>query len=322
MERVEYVLPLRWTTNDGDRELTRYLRALSGWADVTVVDGSPTDVFDVHARTWSHMVRHMRPTGSSPNGKVGGVLTGLSAARHGKVLVADDDVRYTRETLAAVVRLLDDADVVSPQNHYEPLPWHARWDTARSLVNRAFGHDYPGTFALRASALPDGYRDDVLFENLELLRTVRARGGRVVHADDVFVARRPPTVRHFLGQRIRQAYDSQAQPARLAVELSLLPALALQALRPAGYAMWAALAVVLAAFGGLRAGGSRVFRPFAALWAPHWVLERAFTAWIALALRARGGVSYAGGTLFHAASRAATLPQSAIPPASRKERTP
>jgi len=33
------------------------------------------------------------------------------------------------------------ADLVGPQNFFDPLPWHARWDSARTLLNRASGGD-------------------------------------------------------------------------------------------------------------------------------------------------------------------------------------
>ena len=29
------------------------------------------------------------------------------------------------------------ADLVVPQNYYDPVPWPAQWDTARVLINRA-----------------------------------------------------------------------------------------------------------------------------------------------------------------------------------------
>ena len=302
---VEYVLPLRWMDNRRDEELTCYLRRIVRSADVTVVDGSPAPVFERHARLWGEWLRHVRPDaprGEGLNGKVVGVLTGLRLARHEVVVIADDDVRYSRRSLHEVVDRLRDADLVRPQNYYSPLPWHARWDTARILVNRAFASDYPGTLALRRSSLPDGYRQDVLFENLELIRTVRARGGREVRADDVFVARRPPTARHFWSQRVRQAYDSQAQPARLAAELALLPALLLQARRPAGYLLWSAACIGVAAAGRRRNGGAAAFGPSAPAWAPFWVAERAVTAWSALALRAAGGVPYAGSRIQDAAT--------------------
>ncbi len=110
------------------------------------------------------------------------------------------------------------ADLVRPQNVFDPLPWHARWDTARMLLNRAFGSDHPGTLGVRRSFLASigGYDGDVLFENLELVRTVLAAGGRVVDAPGMYVRRRPPTPARFLEQRPRQAYDDLAQPARLA----------------------------------------------------------------------------------------------------------
>lgn len=295
---VDYILPLRWDAETSKRELaamTAYLSRLGGWADVVVVDGSPDRIFAEHHRAWSSIVRHL-PADGTP------VPTGVRATRAPRIVIADDDVRYGERELAEVVRRLDRAGIVVPQNHFQPLPWHARWDTARSLLNRALGTDYPGTLAVRRELIADGYRDDVLFENLELLRTVVARGGTVERARDVFVERRPPTVQHFWSQRIRQAYESQAQPARLAVELALLPGLLAQNRAPKGYLVWAAAAVALAARGRHAAGGRAVYGPTAPLWAPAWVAERAVASWIALVWRAAGGVPYAGGRLRHAAS--------------------
>ncbi|MGC5076134.1 glycosyltransferase [Agrococcus sp. DT81.2] len=309
--RPDYVLPLRWdaaTSRSELPELTAYLERLRDWADVVVVDGSDEPIFAEHHRAWSTLVRHIAPDGPpTPNGKVAGVLTGIRATAQPRFVIADDDVRYREAELAEVVRRLDAAGLIAPQNHFRPLPWHARWDTARSLLNRALDHDYPGTLAVRREFAADGYRGDVLFENLELMRTVIARGGTIEHAKDVFVERRPPTVRHFWSQRVRQAYDSSAQPARLAAELALLPALLLQARAPKGYLAWAAAAVAVAACGRRVAGGSSVYARTAPLWAPAWVLERAITAWIAVGWRAAGGVPYAGGRLRHSASSLSEL---------------
>src|SRR6185312_16935692 len=84
-------------------------------------------------------------------------------------------------------------------------------------------------------------------------------GNRSVRADGVFVRRLPPALRHFAGQRVRQSYDSQTQPARLAVELLLLPLLLVLVRRPAACGALAATAVVLAEAGRRRAGGTQVF---------------------------------------------------------------
>ncbi|MFT4471211.1 glycosyltransferase [Arthrobacter sulfonylureivorans] len=308
--RIEYVLPLKWRDSGGDAELTAYLESLPEWADLTVVDGSPDPVFAQHHLLWRQRGQHLRPDGpSTSNGKVQGVLTGLRHSRHELVIIADDDVRYTPESLASVAGLLVQADLVRPQNFFDPLPWHARWDTARSLLNRAFASDYPGTMAVRRSVLlqTQGYRGDVLFENLELIRTVQAAGGRQIRADGVYVRRLPPTLRHFVGPRVRQAYDSQTQPARLAVELLLLPLMVVLVRRPAACAALAAAAVVMAEAGRRRAGGEQVFSMWAAWWAPLWLLERAVTSWIALAWRCAGGMPYGGRRLRTAASSPAAL---------------
>src|SRR5204862_3284412 len=146
---------------------------------------------------------------------------------------------------------------------FDPLPWHARWDTARTLLNRSLGADFPGTLAVRRSSLlgAGGYDGDVIFENLELMRTIRAAGGSVVSPLDLYVARRPPSAEHFLSQRVRQAYDDFAIPARMAAWLGVLPALglALARGRRREAAVAAAGLVGMAEVGRRRAGGSRHF---------------------------------------------------------------
>jgi Glycosyltransferase like family 2 len=308
---ISYVLPWRCEDCEPGRhvELAGYLAWLVRICDVTVVDGSPAGVFARHRSELPPSVHHIPvdPGVRRLNGKVGGVLTGVRSARSDTVVIADEDVRYDEEGLRRVARLLGTADVVIPQNVFSPMPWHARWDTGRTLLNRAFGHDYPGTLGVRRSALllGGGYDGDVLFENLELIRTVRAHGGRVVSAPDVFVARRPPSGPTFFEQRVRQAYDDLAQPVRLATELAILPVLGYAAARR--WVGWIAAilagVVAIAEVGRRRHHGARRFPPTSALFAPAWLLERAICVWIAVASRwVRGGCAYRGRIIRRAAT--------------------
>ena len=301
-----YVLPIRRTEIAADDDLPIYLASLIRVVRVIVVDGSPPPVFAAHARRWPRAVVHIPADADRAcdlNGKVAGVVTGMRRVRTPKAIVADEDVRYDRFSLRAVASLLDDADVVRPQNVFDPLPWHALLDTGRILIARATGGDWPGTLGLRRDAFlraGNAYDGDVLFENLELVRTLRASGAREFVADDVFVARRPPTVRHYATQRVRQAYDEFARPHRLAAQLAIGPLVALATRRfgVAGIAA-AALGSIALAEAGRRSGrGRNAFPPQAALLAPLWTAERAATAWAALGLRVfRGGMRYSRGTL-------------------------
>jgi hypothetical protein len=69
------------------------------------------------------------------------------------------------------------------------------------------GGDWPGTLGVRRSVLmrTGGHDGTAVFENLELVRTVCAAGGRELIPLYLYVARRPSTARHFLSQRVRQA---------------------------------------------------------------------------------------------------------------------
>ena len=308
---AEYILPLKWTEDSGLEELCGYLEVLCTHLPVLVVDGSDEERFAAHGRAFPPAVRHCRPAHPEClNGKVDGVLTGLDLTRAEYLIIADDDVRYTPSALSRVLALLADADVVRPQNYFPaPLPWHAKWDTGRILLNRAFGSDYPGTLGVRAELLrrTGGYSGDVLFENLELLRTVKAAGGREARAGDLHIARLPCSARRFFSQRVRQAYDGLAQPLRLSAELSLLPLLTWCLRRPRRLAGFAGIAVAAAEYGRRRSGGSRVFPPTAALWAPVWLSERAVCIWLAAVRRMGGGIPYSGTRIRTAAHSVVTL---------------
>jgi hypothetical protein len=309
MKSLSYVLPLRAQDDADLAELTGYLWWVAARAETIVVDSSPAEIFDLHASRWAEFVRHVRP---DPRfrflmPKVNGVLTGVELATHEKVIVADDDVRYDEDPMMRVGAMLDEAELVWPQNYFDPLPWHARWDTARSLLNRAIGRDYPGTVGLRRSFLLDagGYDGDVMFENLELRRTIEEAGGRIAEPLDLYVRRLPPSTDHFLSQRVRQAYDDLALPARLGTFLAVVPAVAIAVAKKRRDLVGAAAlaAVGLAELGRNRAGGRRVFPTTSSLWAPAWVAERAITSWLAIGQRvAFGGVSYRGTRIRRAAS--------------------
>lgn len=295
-----YVLLLRW--NDGTHrvELADYLRTLAAQCDdVIVVDGSPSDVFAANSRAWGTHAVHVAPDPDTAclMGKVAGVNTGIRHARNERIVLADDDVRYKPFALRRIVELLGEYDLVRPQNFFDPLPWHARWDTARTLLNRAFGADYPGTLGVRRSRMfaMGGYDGDVMFENLELIRTVQADGGRTYAPLDLYVRRVPPSTSHFWGQRTRQAYDDFAIPARMACWLAVAPALTTAILRRR--LSWilggVASSMLLAELGRRRGGGNHVFPASSSLLAPIWIAERGVCAWLAVLQRLRfGGIRY------------------------------
>jgi hypothetical protein len=318
-----YVLPLRWTSPGPIEALADYLRQIGSLVpEIIVVDGSPTPLFDRHSKALGGVGSHLAPHPDLdfPMGKVNGVITGVREASQERIVIADDDVRYSPEALERVVALLEDADLVRPQNYFDELPWHARLDSARSLLNRvATGDldfplgDFPGTLAVRRTSFfaSGAYDGNALFENLELMRTIVAAGGTVSTPLDLYVARQPPSASHFLSQRIRQAYDDFAIPLRLGVFLGIAP-LAVEAVRHRRgrlLAVAAAASIGLAEVGRRRAGGSRHFPASTSILAPLWIAERSVCAWLALGARARGGVRYGDGRIALAATPSRRLRQ-------------
>jgi hypothetical protein len=304
---LTYVLPLRTDDTEDVSELAAYLREVADHVDdVLVVDGSPTHTVEQHRALLDSRIRVVPPEEVTLMGKVGNVLTGLAHARHDKVVIADDDVRYTAAQLQELAARLDAAEVVRPQNYFNPRPWHARVDTARTLLARTTGGDWPGTLGVCRSFVQraGGYSGDVLFENLELVRTVRAHGGREDVALDLLVARRPPTTRHFLRQQVRQAYDEFARPVRLVFSLSVLPLFVERLMRRRwGSIAAGTAAITLAAESGRRrAGGRAVFPVSSVLLAAPWMLWRSVCSWAAVGAYLRGGARYRGTRIRRAAT--------------------
>ena len=304
---LSYVLPLATSDDEDVTELAGYLRWLSDAVEeVIVVDGSSAAARTRHELAFGPAVRVLEPRFRTPMGKVGNVCTGIEAASWDHIVVADDDVRYRVDQLQRVDDLLLGATIVRPQNYFDPLTWHARLDTARTLLARVTGGDWPGTLALRRSVFlaVGGYRGDVLFENLELVRTLVAAGGNEHLALDVNVRRVPPTTAHFRGQQIRQAYDELARPARLLVSLAVLPTVLGCAMRRR-FAWLAAgsLAVAATAEAGRRVGGGRSWYPATSVpLAPPWLVWRSMCSWAAVGARLRGGARYRGERLRCAAT--------------------
>ena len=264
------------------------------------MDGSPAPVFERHHGAWSALGAHVGvdPQYRYLNGKVNGIHTGVALSRCERIILADDDIRYTSENVARMCELLDRHELVRPQNYLSPLPWWGRMEAARMLVNRGVLRtgDYPGTCGIRKSAMlrVGHYDGDVLFDNEEIVRHFILQGASVCHANDFFILKRPPTLAKWREQRPRQAYEDFVMRAKTALFMSVLPLGAALAVASGASALLAYAAAVFAiafalAARGRRGGAHRFFPAWVPLYAPLWVLERSLSVYWALYWRARYG---------------------------------
>ena len=297
MELSTYLLPIRRATFSPieARELAVYFSTLNdAGCDVLVIDGSPAPVFREHAEVWRGVCRHEQVDRSFGylNDKVNGIHTGMRLASIEKIVLADDDVRYTAAEIERVCELLDKFDVVRPQNYLSPLPWWARMEAARMLINRATLRtgDYPGTCAFRRSVMlrVGPYDGDVLFDNEEIIRHFARAGATISYATNLFVRKRPPTFHKWIEQRPRQAYEDFGLRGKTALFLSL-PIFAVWIGVAFGWKsflasllMVAIAAVALAAAGRSRGAASHYFSKSVCFFAPFWILERSMSTYWAL----------------------------------------
>lgn len=295
--RCTYILPIRRShaSHSEVADLAAYFKelALAG-CEVIVVDGSPAETFAEHHRTWRKFCRHVivDPRYSYQNGKVNGVCTGVDLASCESIVLADDDIRYTFEDIQLSCDLLERHEMVRPQNYLSPLPWWGRMEAARMLVNRGAlrSGDYPGTCAFRRSTFVriGQYDGDVLFDNEEIVRHFIISGARVCFARNFFILKRPPTLRKWLEQRPRQAYEDFTIRAKTVFFMSVLPiAVTLTMLAgPQAAGTWLLLitggALLLAGRGLWRDQAYRFFPAHVVLFTPLWLLERGLSVYWAL----------------------------------------
>ena len=307
MRYSTYLLPIRRATFSPTeaRELAVYFGTLNDAdCDVLVIDGSPSPVFQQHDDAWHSVCRHEQVDRSFGylNDKVNGIHTGVRLAAAEKIVLADDDIRYNAAEIERVCELLDNFDVVRPQNYLAPLPWWAWMEAARMLINRATLRtgDYPGTCAFRRSAMlhVGPYDGDVLFDNEEIIRHFARAGATISYATNLFVRKRPPSFRKWIEQRPRQAYEDFGLRAKTALFLSL-PMLAIWIAAfgwksfVTSFLCLAIAAVLLAAAGRFRGAASAYFPIFVCFFAPLWILERsASTYWALYWHFARGGYPF------------------------------
>jgi hypothetical protein len=297
MTRCTYLLPIRRASFSAAEtaELAAYFRTLNNaGCDVLVVDGSSTQVFEQHHEAWDFLSRHEKVDRSFGylNDKVNGIHTGVNLATTEKIILADDDIRYAPAQIDRVRDLLDDFEVVRPQNFLAPLPWWARMEAARMLINRATLRiaDYPGTCAFRrATMLRVGHYDgDVLFDNEEIIRHFARAGASISYATNLFVQKRPPRFRKWIEQRPRQAYEDFGMRAKTALFFTL-PILAVATGLVWGwngcllYLLAVCLiSIALASGGRLRGTASQYFPWSVCFFAPLWIIERSFSTYWAL----------------------------------------
>ena len=308
MMRCTYLLPIRRAHSSASqaRELAAYFRELhDAGCEILVVDGSAGTVFEEHDEIWGTVCRHERVDRSFGhlNDKVNGIQTGVRIASGEKIVLADDDIRYTAAELELVCDSLEDFEVVRPQNFLRPLPWWARMEAARMLINRATLRtaDYPGTCAFRRSVMlrVGQYDGDVLFDNEEIIRHFASAGAFVNFATNLFVEKRPPGLRKWMEQRPRQAYEDFGLRAKTALFLSL-PIFAIWIAVMFGWknlfgylSCVAIAAVLLAVIGRFRGTAGQYFPISVCLSAPLWIFERSLSSYWALYWRfARGGYPF------------------------------
>ena len=299
-----YLLPIRRAQLDLDEveRLGDYFKLLRlAGCEVFIIDGSPKAIFDEHKKYWERFSRHVAPDPKFTflNGKVNGVHTGVALASTERIILADDDIRYTTADVKRMCLLLDSFEMVRPQNFIDPRPLWARLETARVLINRGAlrAGDYPGTCGFRRSTMlrVGPYDGDVLFDNEEIVRHFALHRATINYALDFFILKRPPTFTKWIEQRPRQAYEDFVMKAKTAAFLSMLPlTLVLNYFHSfqAGFVFLAAISlfsILLGSRGLLRNRAFKFFPFYSPLYAPLWVLERSMSVYWAVYWRVRYG---------------------------------
>jgi cellulose synthase/poly-beta-1,6-N-acetylglucosamine synthase-like glycosyltransferase len=139
-----YLLTIRrvnFNTEEAGDFRNYFIKLAASGCEVLVVDGSPPEVFAEHAKAWRNVCRHepVDPQYKYLNGKVNGIHTGVAIAAHDRIILADDDIRYTPDDARRMADLLEDYDMVRPQNYFPPACRSGRAPKPRECSSTAPG---------------------------------------------------------------------------------------------------------------------------------------------------------------------------------------
>lgn len=278
------------------QELAAYLSSLGvAGCDVVVLDPSSAAELEANDSVLRWVSRHVPVAAEHcADGGVDIVRAASANAACDKVIVADEDVRYSTEAIGQMCDLLDRHEVVEPQDYPDPMPWWGAIDAGRILMHRAVEQqpDRATTFGFRRSALGALRGLEAVTTSAAQARRLAAVGAAVHPAGDVFVGRKPAPLSEWLHERHRQAGGDFARPFRTALFLALVPVLILAGILgsvklAASFTSALAFGSIALAFRG-RVGASSFFPLHACLFAPLWVFERSVSVYWALFRKLRG----------------------------------
>jgi hypothetical protein len=294
-QRCSYVVLHEDATAPNElRGFAAYLSSLAiAGCEVVIVDDSPH--FERNRRVFRWVGRHVAPLPRqrSLNGTVDIVRAAQDLASHDKIIVANARVRHDAATIDALCALLDLHKVVEPQDYVEPMPWWGGIDAGRILVHRGVEPlpDHGATFGFRRAAIR-GLLDALDDGGDDAVRRFQSLGAAVHSAESLFVRCEPPAPSSWLRERVRQAGDDFALPAKTAFFFALLPVAAMLlafggAPLASGYAGALVVGSLALALRG-RAGAAEVFPLRACLFAPLWLVERSISVYWALLRKLTG----------------------------------
>ena len=309
---------MRFDSVEAEDFKTYFSMLAASGCEVLVIDGSPPEVFAEYEKPWKNSCHHS-PVDSQYkylNGKVNGIHTGVAIAEHDRIILADDDIRYTPDDVRRMADLLEDYELVRPQNYFQPLPVWACMEAARMLINRCWiaEGDYSGTLGVRRNAMlrVGHYDGDVLFDNEEIVRHFRLKGAKIKYARDFFLLKLPASFSKWIEQRPRQAYEDFVMRAKTLFFLSL-PVTLILTYWSAGwrlsliYAAIISIGSVITAACGLNDGATRFFPLSTIFYAPLWIAERSVsTYWALYWYFTRGGYPFGDKLLTKGTGRAWT----------------
>src|SRR5581483_2454225 len=281
--------------------LAQYLSQVAVYGcDVIIVDGSPRELFEENRSVLRWVGRHVatRRTHRHEAG-IDPVAAAIDFASYEKVIVADHAVRYSEGCIETLCALLDQHEVVVPQNYLDPLPWWGAIEAGRILVHRGIEPSGDGgTFGFRRSAVRALRSIDSHLDAADRpLHRLENQGAELYSAGDVFVRREPPRLHEWLRDLPRSASAELATPLRGAFFFTLIPmSLVLAMMGGLGIAGSFTLAIAIAALVLAMRGriGAGDFFPLrTCLCAPLWVLERSLSVYWALLRKLRPAMAQA-----------------------------
>ncbi|CAM3772622.1 glycosyltransferase [Mesobacillus zeae] len=318
--KISIIIPIKSTLNKDLRDFTNYIISLSSQlqkteSQIIIADESElaSHLFMKEKFKNRSNISHIIPDDeirTGANDKLNGIYAALKYVRYDNILLVDDHYRITYSTLQRLANYFNQYDCFKGTPKFDAFPFSVKIDLCGLFIVNMLDYrkQYSGHLAFKKKLIDEhGFPDrDALFDEFAMEKHFRKNQYSIGYIREASLeATQSISMKKFLEQRVRYAYENIAFPIRFVFFLSILPLLLLllitNNLLPLYFAAALTIGAMSVSFIGQLKYGKGIVPRHTFLYSAIWFWFYPFTSWLSIYKYFTGGVEFGGNKVRKAA---------------------